>query len=92
MWNFIKTHVGNAIAGIKWFVTMCLSDQGVISFGRTLSAFWTLYFAFQDYHFFLISRHLVDNATLLTQLTVITTSYAITKAKDAFSDHEHKDS
>ena len=84
MWNFIKTHTVNLIAGLKWFFTACLSDQGTISFGRTLSAFWTLYFAVQDYHLFIISRHLVENQTLLTQLTVITTSYAITKATQAF--------
>lgn len=69
--------------GLKWFISMCLSEQGTISFGRSLSAFWSIYFATQDYHLFLLSKHLVDNSTLLTQLTVITTSYAITKAKDA---------
>ena len=89
--SFIKTHFGNAVAGLKWFVTACLSDQGAISFGRTLSAFWTLYFAVQDYHLFIISRHLVDNATLMSQLTVITTSYAITKAAQAFSKDKEPD-
>jgi hypothetical protein len=89
--EFIKIHVGNAIEGIKWFITMCLSDGGVISFGRTLSAFWSLYFAFQDYHFLLMTRHLVDNQTLITQLSVITTSYAITKATQAFGKEDRKD-
>jgi len=65
---------------------MCFGNSGDISFGRCLSAFWAAYFAVQDYHFFLTNgHHLVDNATLLTHLGVITTSYGITSAKDALN-------
>lgn len=69
---------------LKWFIVTCLSDGGTVSFGRTLSAFWSVYFATLDYHFFLVNSHkMIDNATLLTHLTVVTSSYGITKAKDA---------
>lgn len=81
----MKNFFINAWAGIKWFICMCLSESGAISFGRTLSAFWSIYFAIQDYQFFIMNHYkLIDDPTLLTQLSVITTSYAITKAKDAF--------
>lgn len=80
MFKFIFAHLGNLGTSFKWFMTMCLGEGGTISFGRSLSAFWSLYFAAIDWNLFAKSGHLVDNATLLTQLTVITTSYAITKA------------
>lgn len=85
MWNSVGTHLGSLWTSIKWFVTMGLGEGGTISFGRSLSLFWSLYFAAIDWSLFAKSGHLVDNATLLTQLTVITTSYAITKASDVIA-------
>jgi hypothetical protein len=68
-----------------WFIRNCLGDVGDISFGRTASASWSFYFMAQDAWFFHRLGHLVDNATLLTQLTVMTTFYGTNKVTEIFS-------
>lgn len=66
-----------------WLITKALSESGEISFGRTISAVITLYFLAQDAWFFHRTGHLVDNATLLTQLSVMTAFYVSSKGLGA---------
>jgi len=74
----------NFLAGkIWWLITKALSESGEISFGRTISAVITLYFLGQDAWFFHRTGHLIDNATLLTQLSVMTAFYVGSKGLGA---------
>jgi hypothetical protein len=76
----------NFLAGkVWWLITTALSESGEISFGRTISAVITLYFLGQDAWFFHRTGHLIDNATLLTQLSVMTAFYASSKGLGIFS-------
>jgi hypothetical protein len=81
----MKETLKQLFAKAVWFIKNCLGDIGDISFGRTASAFWSLYFMTQDAWFFHRSGHLVDNATLLTQLSVITTFYGTNKVSEIFN-------
>jgi hypothetical protein len=68
-----------------WFIRNCLGDIGDISFGRTASLLWSVYFMAQDAWFFHRAGHLVDNSTLLTQLSVISTFYGTNKVTEIFN-------
>ncbi len=73
-----------ALAVVLWqFVRECLGESGAISFGRTASAYLIGFFTGMDAWHYHKTGHLVDNATLLTQLTVMTAFYFGNKAAAA---------
>jgi len=76
------------ISKLWWLITMALSESGEISFGRSISALITLYFLAQDAWLFHRTGHLVDNATLLTQLSVMTAFYASSKGLGIFTPNK----
>jgi hypothetical protein len=63
----------------------CLSETGDISFARTVSGVLVLYFLTTDAWFFHRKGVLVDNATLLAQLAVMTAFYGSNKVTTAAS-------
>lgn len=68
-----------------WLITTMLSESGDISAARSFTAYLILYFSAQDAWFFHRNGHLVDNATLLTQLSVMTAFYITNKTVTAFT-------
>lgn len=79
-----------ALQKLWWLATMCLSESGQISFGRTMSGVISLYYLVQDAWFFHRAGHLIDNTTLLTQLSVMTAFYGVNKVTGAFSNQNDK--
>lgn len=67
------------LSKLWWLITTALSESGDISFGRSISLVIVVYFLGQDAWVFHRTGHLVDNATLLTQLSVMTAFYASSK-------------
>lgn len=73
------------MAFIQWLKGMlegCFSASDSVSFGRVISFLNTLYFLSTDAWFYHRTGHLVDNATLLTQLSVMTAFYVSSKGLD----------
>ncbi|HEV7522989.1 MAG TPA: hypothetical protein VGP89_17945 [Candidatus Angelobacter sp.] len=69
---------------LKWFVRAMFSESGEVSSARCFTAFLILYFSTQDAWYFHRVGHLIDNATLLTQLTVMTAFYVTNKTAAVF--------
>jgi len=79
------------ILWIKWLLEQALGANAAISFGRAVSLLIVLYFLVMDALFFFHNgHHFVDNATLLTQLSVMTAFYVTNKAHDAVASFSDK--
>lgn len=84
----MKAVIIYALGKLWWLITKALSDSGEISFSRTISACITIYFLAQDAWLFHRIGHLVDNATLLTQLSVMTAFYLGSKGLGALPGNQ----
>lgn len=64
---------------IATFLAKMVSSSGEVSFGRCSATVWSLFYLTQHAWFWHRTGALVDNATVLTHLGVITTLYGLGK-------------
>jgi len=64
---------------MKSFLNKMVSTSGDVSFGRVFAGLWALFYMGQHAWFWHLTGHMVENATVLTHLGVITTLYGLGK-------------